>query len=350
MADPISHVETRILKDEHNPQLLVTVTTEDGISGIGECWRGPLIVDSPPGASLKPIASLIDDVLGPACLGRDSGQIELLWQHLGERVFDYGAGGIANSAISGIDLAVWDCLGKRLHTPVAQLLGGQVHSTLPVYARLDELGSTEQLLQETQRAIEAGIGAVLLPTNDIELVREVRVLLGDEPTVMVDVDGRLSPRDTHRFASQLGEFDVSVLAISTAATRVSRQVGTPGTTRLAAGANTFVLDEFMALADGGAVDILQPAITKVGGLSAARRLSTLAELEEIDLHPRNASIGPSLFANMQWGFASRQTTWLEIPWLPYGQAFPCGLGVPPLVEGQATLPPGAGLGLPPMRH
>ncbi len=350
MAASIASVATRILEDAHNPQLLVIVTTEDGISGIGECWRGALLVDAKPGTPLRPIASLIDDVLGPACVGRNSGAIESLWQELWQLVFDYGTGGIASSAISGIDLALWDCLGKRLETPVAQLLGGPIHRQIPVYARLAELDDAEQSLHETQRAVDSGIGAVLLPTNDIELVREVRDQVGSDITVMVDVDGRLSPRDTHRFASQLSQHDVSVLAISTAAARVSRQLGTPDTARLAAGANTFVLDEFVQLADGGAVDILQPAITKVGGLTAARRLSTLAELEEIDLHPRNASIGPSLFANMQWGFASRQTTWLEIPWLPEGQSFPTGLGVPPLVDGQATLPPGAGLGLPSMRR
>ena len=129
--------------------------------------------------------------------------------------------------------------------------------------------------------------------------------------------------------------DVSALARVAASSPVA----------LAAGENEYSNADFQRLLASGAINWLQPEIAKIGGLTAARRISGLAELHNVALAPHNFRIGPSLYASIHWGLSSPATAWIELPWLPQGIAFPCGAKLPPLIDGEVGLPDGPGFGL-----
>ena len=98
--------------------------------------------------------------------------------------------------------------------------------------------------------------------------------------------------------------------------------------------------DFERLLAPGALDILQPEIAKVGGPTPARWVGELAHCTNVAVYPHNYSVGPSLLANIRGELTMPGARLLELPWLPEGQHFPCGLAMPELVDG-CVLPPGA---------
>ena len=114
---------------------------------------------------------------------------------------------------------------------------------------------------------------------------------------------------------------------------------------VAGGENEYTLEDFDRLLRTGAITYLQPEITKIGGLTAARRVSTLAELHSVALSPHNFRLGPALYASIQWGFTSPATKWLEIPWVRPQVGFSHRAQLPPLVDGMVLPPTGPGLGV-----
>jgi L-alanine-DL-glutamate epimerase-like enolase superfamily enzyme len=114
---------------------------------------------------------------------------------------------------------------------------------------------------------------------------------------------------------------------------------------LAAGENEYSLDDFSRLLKRDALRWLQPEITKIGGLTPARKIAALAELHNVALAPHNFRIGPSLYASIHWGFSSPATRWFELPWLPEVVGASCGAKLPNIVDGRIALPEGTGFGL-----
>jgi L-alanine-DL-glutamate epimerase-like enolase superfamily enzyme len=351
MSAVIADVRTRVLADPHNPQLIVTVTAEDGLVGHGECWWGAYRPDLPPGAPVAPIATLVDELLAPLCVGHDGGRIERLWHELWKATYDYGDEGVVRIALSGIDLALWDLLGKRLGAPVARLLGGPYHDRVPAYASFTWLGDEDQVLTEAHRAVDSGFRAVKLHETDPDLARAVRAEFGDELAVMVDANGAFDVLTAARVAERLAEVPVTWFEEPTGPARdherlarLRERTDVP----LAAGENEFSVGGFERLLDATVIEYLQPEIAKIGGLTTARRISVLAERRGVALCPHNYSLGPSFFASLQWALSARHSRWLEVPWLPEGQRFPSHIAVPPVVDGAVTLPPAPGLGTPPL--
>jgi L-alanine-DL-glutamate epimerase-like enolase superfamily enzyme len=96
----------------------------------------------------------------------------------------------------------------------------------------------------------------------------------------------------------------------------------------------------------GFVDFVQPQITKIGGLSMARKVSVLADLHNVAISPHSYRVGPGAYANVQWALTEEKMEWMEIPWIPEDLSFPSGIPRLKMVEGQVQLPTGPGLGLP----
>jgi L-alanine-DL-glutamate epimerase-like enolase superfamily enzyme len=96
----------------------------------------------------------------------------------------------------------------------------------------------------------------------------------------------------------------------------------------------------------GAVDYVQPELSKIGGLSMARKVSALADLNNMMICPHAARLGPALYASLQWALTQINMAWLEVPWLPEDGRFPSGVPMPKIVNGKMGLPATPGLGLP----
>lgn len=342
----VAEVRTEVLADPSNPQLLVHVTTEDGMVGVGETWWGTYQPKSEPGTPVLPIAAMIDAVLAPLCLGRDSTDISGIWHHLERQTSQYGAEGIVSTAISGIDLALWDLLGRRREVPVWQLLGSLQHQRVPAYASLHWLGDVEAVRRDATNAIDAGFGAVKLHEADAAIVLGAREALGPDVAIMVDMSGRVDEAGALAFATKVAGADLTwmeepIYPYDDHATlaRVRAQVDIP----MAAGENVFSVAGFERLLRSEAIDVLQPDLVKCGGLTPARAIADLADQHGAALCPHNFSLGPSLSANIAWAFTSEATRWVEVPWLSPGQEFPSDTLMPALADGHLIPPTEPGL-------
>ena len=344
----IAAVQTTILDATPMTQTFVTVTDSDGRTGIGETWWG--IPDRErPGAGGRPIASVVDELLAPRVLGRDAGDIGRLWFELWDYGYRYADQGIFPMALSGLDIALWDLLGQTLGVSVVQLLGGSRHDAVPGYASLPPLRDPELVVNETQRAVDAGIGAVKLHEVTIDHVERLRRRFGDELAIMVDVNGHFDPIEAVAFGRQLADLGVTwfeeparPMRDHRAMQRVHRDAGID----IAAGENEYTLEDFERLLRTEAVTYLQPEVTKIGGITAAQRVATLAELHNVALSPHNFRPGPALYASLAYGFASSATRWFEIPWVPDGWRFASDTPLPVMEDGQVLVPQGPGLGIP----
>lgn len=356
----IEAIRTRGFDDPALPQLLVDVITEDGIVGTGEAWWGIATAGRPPGAAANegpprlphaPYATIqaaIEGVLAPRCIGHPAGDIEALWFEMNDFAARYGGGGVMSMGLSGIDLALWDRLGRQLDAPVNQLIGGRAHASRPAYASLPALRTQAAIARECRRAIAAGFTAIKLHEVSAQAVAWAREAIGPDTLLMVDCNGHFDAPDAIAFGRAIAEHDIHWLEepvrpmrdVDTVA-RVARALGQP----LAGGENEYTPAEFQRLLASGAIGWLQPEIAKIGGLTAARRVSALAELHNVVLAPHNFRIGPCLYASIHWGLSSPATGWIELPWLPEGSAFPSGARLPALRDGQVELPEGPGFGL-----
>lgn len=349
----IAAVGTELLEDPANPQLLVHVTAEGGGRGTGETWWGVYLPDLPAGAPVRPYQATIDHLLGPLTVGariETVADIEAWWHRMIHATYQYGDHGIVRGALSGIDIALWDLLAHHVGVPVVSLLGGTAHHRIPVYASLSWLGRTDAVMADLDRAVDAGFRAVKLHESDPDLILAVRQATDPAIAVMVDVSAR---HDTAGAADLVGRLDGAGLtwieepvfpqrdhdALATAAQ--------PGSTPLAAGENELSLEGLAALAASGAVSILQPEVAKIGGLTEARRLGPVAQHAGCGIAPHNFSMGPSWLASWHLAAHLPQTTWLEVPWLPAGQAFPGSTPMPVVDDGTVAAPTGPGLGATP---
>jgi L-alanine-DL-glutamate epimerase-like enolase superfamily enzyme len=352
----IEKIETIILEDPYLPQLFVRVSTEDGFTGLGECWWGispaaPEIKDLnlPPANMVDPIASTVNNILGPVVINQDADRIEQLWHKMVHFAYRYGDEGILRCALSGIDLALWDLGAKKAGVPVVQLLGGKVKDRVRAYASLPPLKDAALVCSESRRAREKGFTGVKLHELKPEMAREVREAVGPDVAIMFDVNGHFSSEEACGVATQLLKYDTFWFEEPTwpmrdhgAMTRVRQETGI----RIAAGENEFNPESFERLMTSGAVDYVMPEISKIGGLTAATKVSEMAERHNLPISPHGYRIGPALYANVHWALSCPHSDWIEVPFLPEGYGFPAKISLPPMEGGTITLPQGPGLGLP----
>ncbi len=350
-ARRIASVTTEILADPANPMLLIHVTDESGLGGTGETWWGHYRPDLAPGAPVAPIASMIDAILGPTCVGSTLDRvsdIETIWHELIRATYQYGDEGIVRTAISGLDIALWDLLALGREVPVAALLGPILHDRVPVYASLDWLPDAEAIVVDAVRALDAGFGGVKLHESRAEVILAVRDQLGPDVTLMVDASAAYDEPGSVQLASALAPADLTWLEEPLfpqrdhqALARIRAQASMP----FAAGENEFSAAGFEQLIGSGAVNIVQPEIAKFGGLTPARQIGELITSADLGLSPHNYSMGPSWLASWHWACTEPSTAWLEVPWLSEGAGFPLNMAMPTTSDGTVAAPIAAGLGI-----
>src|SRR3954467_10553296 len=167
--------------------LVVEIFTDNGLVGIGNAALSPQVTKQ-----------VIDLYLKPLLIGADPWDIELLWQHMYRKTMAFGRKGIGMVAISAVDIALWDILGKSAKQPVFRLLGGKTKPRIPVYASRLYGGELKKLAAEASQYKQDGFKAMKLrfgwgPTDgaagmqhNLNLVRTVRETVGDEIDVMAD--------------------------------------------------------------------------------------------------------------------------------------------------------------------
>ena len=279
---PFSPIATRNL-------VFVRIETDEGITGWSEATSGPLAV-----------ATMVEE-FGRELVGKDPSEIEKHWQTLYHH-FHVRGGVVQMTAISGIEIALWDIKGQVLGAPVYELLGGKVRDRIWTYGRWD--GPTpEASVQNAMNHVERGLTALKGDPFDhrgifidrasedlaIEKLKAVREAVGDDVELLVEVHGRLAPSDAVRVGNRMEEFRPFYFEEPVppqnlhALKKVSDKVNIP----ISTGERLLTKFDFAELLPLHAVDLIQPDVMYAGGILETKKIAAMAEAYYVGFQPHN---------------------------------------------------------------
>jgi L-alanine-DL-glutamate epimerase-like enolase superfamily enzyme len=268
--------------------VLVEIFTDAGLVGLGNAALSPLVTKT-----------CIDTYLKPLLLGADPWDTEYLWQQMYRRTMAFGRKGVAMTAISAVDIALWDLLGKSAKQPVYRLLGGRTKKRIPVYASRLYSMPLDELRIEAQRYKNEGYKAMKLrfgwgPVDgaegmqrNVELVHTVREVVGNGIDVMADAYMGWTLDYAKRMLPLLEPFNLRWLEepVIPDDTRGYKELKAYGRVPIAGGEHEFTVFGFRDLLEANALDYIQFDTNRVGGISQARKISALAEAYQIPVVP-----------------------------------------------------------------
>jgi L-alanine-DL-glutamate epimerase-like enolase superfamily enzyme len=270
--------------------VLVRIETDDGIVGYGESHHG---------RAAGSVAHIVNSLLRHWVIGADPTDVVGIWQRIYTmQLRSHGLGAATAIAMSGIDQALWDIRGKAVGWPLYRLLGGS-RRKVKTYAGGVSLGwsAPEALCEEVAAALAQGYRAVKLRVGDtvardIERVTAVRRAFGDDLAIMVDANTAYSLDDAIRALPAYEELGVAWLE-EPFAPHDYRSYAAADRSRvpLAAGENHYTRFEFHRLVEDGHVRILQPDLSKSGGITEVLRIAALGSAWKLPLCPHTATTG-----------------------------------------------------------
>ena len=268
--------------------VLVEIFTDAGLVGLGNAALSPLVTKA-----------CIDTYLKPLLLGADPWDIEFLWQQMYRRTMAFGRKGVGMVAISAVDIALWDLLGKSAKQPVYRLLGGRTKQRIPVYASRLYSMPLDELRIEAQRYKDQGYKSMKLrfgwgPVDgaegmlrNVELVRTVREVVGDGIDVMADAYMGWTLDYAKRMLPLLEPFRLRWLEepVIPDDTRGYKELKAYGRVPIAGGEHEFTVFGFRDLLEANALDYIQFDTNRVGGISQARKITAMAEAFQVPVVP-----------------------------------------------------------------
>jgi L-alanine-DL-glutamate epimerase-like enolase superfamily enzyme len=298
------------------------ITDENGITGIGETDAPPAVVK----AFIDMQSSHDTSVsLQNLLVGEDPLQIEKLWNKMYLRTLMAGRRGLGIHAIGAIDMALWDIAGKYYDKPIWKLLGGaQKERAIPYGSMLTLQNPNDPELSELKRRVteakRVGFRAVKLEElvnskkRDYELVENARELLGDEIELMVDAyycwpdfsTAYERCKELEKFNLYFIETPLSVDDIEGHA-KLSQALGT----KVATGEWLTTRYEFIDFIDRGKIDVAQPDIGRVGGLSEAKKVADYAKAKGVLVVPHCWKTGIGIAASLHFCIATSNCPYFE---------------------------------------
>ena len=332
----ITAIETKICNARMRNWIFVKVVTDQpGLGGWGEAtleWHTRSVV-----GAVEDIAQLL--------IGEDPTRIEYLWQKMYRQHFWHGNGIVRGTAISGIDIALWDILGKIHNVPCHKLWGGPVRDYVRLYShlgggRMEDFYETDptdasRFGELAQAAVEDGFTAFksmavpwTMPLEGLQPIKyaekcvaAMREAVGDNIDIMVDCHARPSPRMGLMFAKALEPYGLYWFEepcwpeTVDAMADIQRAVVTPIATgeRLV---SQYAVKEYL---EKRACSVLQCDITHVGGLTEIRRVAAMCDAYRISLAPHNPQGPVSTAASLELGFATPsyiicESVHSDVPW------------------------------------
>ena len=280
---------------------VVEVETDAGVTGWGECY-GPAAVNK----------ALIETQYAPRVVGRDPFDVEVVWEDLYNRIKDYGAQGFSITALSGIDIALWDVMGRATKLPVHKLIGGAHRKEILAYATglyfIDMDRLVEEAVEEALEYKEQGFRAIKMkiglgdPKLDVRRVRAVRDAIGPDIALAVDANHCFTVPQAIRLGRMLEELDLLWFEepISPEDHEGYVQVTQALDLAVAGGENDFTRWGFRDVIAKKAMDIVQPDVCAAGGISEMRKIATLASAFGVECVPHAWGSAIGLAATVQF--------------------------------------------------
>ncbi len=318
--------------------LLVRIATDGGVTGWGEAF----------GHAVAPATKLvIDTMIAPMLVGRDPASINALTAEVGRTLHLFGRNGPVVYGLSGVDIALWDIAGKRALLPLHQMIGGARVADVPVYASLLRYGEAGSLGRNARKAVSEGYRYIKLHEVDPDLIAMVRAEVGPHIKLMVDTNCPWTPGQAAVMAERLRPLNLYWLEEpiwppedhgALARLRARGLI-------ISAGENASGLHDFRALFEAGALDIAQPSVTKIGGITEMLKVICLAEAFGVQVVPHCAYFGPGYLASLHIAACLGSETPLERLFMTLEEA-PFTLYTLP-TGGRMPVPQGPGLGCDP---
>ena len=318
--------------------LFVKVTTDEGVIGWGEGF----------GLAACGITKVaVERAIAPLAVGRDPTDIAALTTDIAYKQRNCSRNGPVGFALSALDIALWDIAGKLAGKPLYRLLGGAEHvERMPTYASLLRYGDAELVRRNSAKAVKRGYNLIKLHEIGIAEIAAAREAIGSDAVLMVDASCPWNVEQAIAMARQLQPYSLHWLEEPlwppedyTGMARLKAEGGIA----VAAGENAGTLADIAQLLGVAGVDYVQPSITKIGGISAFRRIAEMARQNGAKLAPHSPYFGPGLIATIHFAASLPERPPIERFYLDL-EASPVG----DLVEapgGFMRVPDGPGLGI-----
>ena len=258
---------------------LVEVSTDEGITGWGECFGG--------GNVALANRVIVEQVIQPMIIGMDPLDREVIWHRVYNLLRDHGQKGMPIQSLSGVDIALWDIAGKALGLPVYKLLGGAFRETIPVYGygmmlqRVPDLAA--RFADESAAIVELGFRAMKMkigisPEQDIELTSAVRQTIGPDIKLMVDANHAYTAREAIPLGRELEKLGVYWFEepVTSEDHQGYRDLCEALDMNIAGGEGEFTRWGFRDFIQKRCVDVLQPEVCGLGGITEYQKVLALA--------------------------------------------------------------------------
>lgn len=271
--------------------LLVEVVTDEGITGVGTV-----------GAALGNALYAIENHLKYVVLNQNPFDVEVIWERMFRESINYGRKGMAIEAISAIDIALWDIMGKATGQPVYNLLGGRTRQRIRAYAsRLYATEDLDQLAAEAQVYLDQGFTAMKQRfgygpregltgmQRNLELVRTVRQVIGPEIELAADAYMGWDVRYTICMVKMLEDAGMNLAWVEEPVMPDDisgyAQIAAEVDTLISGGEHEFTRYGFRELIERRAVDIVQLDVNRAGGITEARKIWAMAAAHDLPVIP-----------------------------------------------------------------
>jgi len=318
--------------------ILVEVSTDEGVTGYGESI--PFTYGS--------VGGYIEQQLKPLLVGENPMHVERLWDKAYRASFGHGIRGISLYALSAVEVALWDIIGKARGLPVYEMIGGLCRDKVKAYASLMEYRRPEEVGKISVQWVEEGYKAVKIHqgrSDAVESTRAVRDAVGDDVEVMLDVNGAWTPLEAAKNARALERYDLTWLEEPIwpvddypSLARLREKTSIP----IAGGENEHTHHGFRNLITQNAVDVVQPDVIMTGGISTCRKIFALAEAWNLGIATHSFFFGPGVPAAVHLSLSNVRSEWVEINAVPL-EAFFIDPAYRP-VKGYVSAPDKPGLG------
>ena len=268
--------------------MVVEVETDTGLVGIGNAALSPHVTKA-----------VIEHHLAPMLIGENPLDIAYLWERMYRQTLPFGRKGSGMAAISAIDLALWDILGKHSNLPVFRLLGGPIKDRIPVYASRLYAQPLDSLAAEAEAYRQQGFSMMKLRfgwgpkdglegiKRNLELVRTLRETVGDGVEIMADAYMGWTLDYARRMLPLLAPYNLRWLEEPLIADDIAgyAELRAMNIIPISGGEHEFTLRGFRDVVEQRAMDIIQFDINRVGGISQAQKIVALAEAFDISVIP-----------------------------------------------------------------